>query len=96
MAKPATPLSKAEAAAELARLAAEIASHDERYFQHDAPSISDAEYDALRVRNAEIEEQYPDLVRPDSPSLRVGARPAAKFAKVRHRVPMLSLANAFG
>jgi DNA ligase (NAD+) len=84
------------AAAELERLAREITEQDRRYYQEDAPVISDAEYDALRQRNAAIESRFPELVRPDSPSNRVGAAPAEKFAKVRHRVPMLSLDNAFG
>ncbi|MEJ8571840.1 NAD-dependent DNA ligase LigA [Microbaculum marinum] len=84
-----------QAAAELERLAHEIGEHDRRYYQEDAPSVSDAEYDALRQRNTAIETAFPDLVRPDSPSLRVGASPSEKFAKVRHRVPMLSLDNAF-
>src|SRR5579871_4698766 len=88
-------LDERQAKAELKRLAAEIAAHDKRYYQEDAPTISDAEYDALRQRNAAIEARYPHLVRPDSPSRRVGAAPAAKFAKVHHAVPMLSLDNAF-
>jgi len=93
--KPVDMLSQEEAAAELARLAAEIAEHDRRYHQEDAPIISDAEYDALRQRNAAIEEAFPDLIRPDSPTGRVGAAPAEGFAKVRHMVPMLSLAKAY-
>jgi len=92
---PVEALSEAEARDALARLAAEIAAHDRRYYQDDAPTVSDAAYDALRRRNAEIEARFPDLVRPDSPSTRVGAAPAAGFAKVAHAVPMLSLANAF-
>src|SRR5262245_64007988 len=88
-------LSEAEAAAELERLAAEIARHDELYYAEDAPSISDAQYDALRRRNAAIEARFPALVRADSPSRRVGAKPARGFAKLRHAVPMLSLDNAF-
>ena len=88
-------LSAADAAAELEHLAAEIARHDQHYYQSDAPEISDAEYDALRRRNDEIEARFPDLVRADSPSLRVGAPASETFAKVRHRVPMLSLGNAF-
>jgi DNA ligase (NAD+) len=88
-------LTEAQAKAELKRLAAEIAGHDRRYYQDDAPSVSDAEYDALRARNAAIEKRFPDLVRPDSPARSVGAAPAARFAKVRHAVPMLSLGNAF-
>jgi len=93
--KPVDKLTSAEAGDELARLAAEIASHDRRYYQDDAPSISDAEYDALRKRNAAIEARFPELLRADSPSRRVGAKPAEKFAKVIHRAPMLSLDNAF-
>jgi DNA ligase (NAD+) len=92
---PVEDLSADEAAAELARLAAEIARHDRLYYQADAPEISDAEYDELRRRNDAIEARFPDLVRPDSPSRRVGAPAAETFAKVRHRVPMLSLGNAF-
>src|SRR5262245_39261477 len=88
-------LTAAQAEAELERLAAEIAGHDARYYQEDAPTVSDAEYDALRRRNEEIEARFPDLVRADSPSRRIGAPPAQKFAKVRHAVPMLSLGNAF-
>ncbi|GAC1347821.1 MAG: NAD-dependent DNA ligase LigA [Acetobacteraceae bacterium] len=84
------------AAEELARLAAEIARHDRLYHEHDAPEITDAEYDALRQRNAALEQRHPELVRDDSPSRRVGAAPASGFAKLRHRVPMLSLDNAFG
>jgi len=88
-------LTDAEAKLELERLARDIAYHDERYFKHDDPAISDADYDALRHRNSAIEEAFPDLVRPDSPNRRVGVGPAEKFGKVRHRVPMLSLGNAF-
>jgi DNA ligase (NAD+) len=88
-------LDETQAKAELKRLAAEIGAHDKRYYQDDAPTISDAEYDALRRRNAAIEARYPGLARADSPSRQIGAAPAAKFAKVRHAVPMLSLDNAF-
>src|SRR3984893_7509621 len=88
-------LSEAQAKAELKRLAGEIGAHDKRYYQEDAPTVSDAAYDALRRRNNEIERRFPDLVRSDSPSRRVGAAPAQKFAKIRHAVPMLSLGNAF-
>ena len=88
-------LTEAQAKAELKRLAAEIGAHDKRYYQDDAPTVSDADYDALRRRNEEIEARFPALVRTDSPSRRVGAQPSQKFAKVRHAVPMLSLGNAF-
>ena len=88
-------LTEAQAKAELKRLATEIAAHDKRYYQEDAPTVTDAEYDALRQRNAAIEARFPDLVRADSPSKRVGAAPTGKFKKVRHALPMLSLDNAF-
>ncbi len=88
-------LSRAEAEEELAGLALEIAEHDRRYHQEDAPTISDAAYDELRKRNAAIERRFPDLVRADSPTGMVGAPPAEGFAKVRHMVPMLSLAKAY-
>jgi DNA ligase (NAD+) len=88
-------LSEAEAAGELARLADEIAGHDIRYHQQDAPTISDADYDALKRRNAAIEARFPALVRDNSPSLKVGAARSAQFAPVEHGVPMLSLDNAF-
>src|SRR5687767_1722168 len=88
-------LSEADAVAELTRLADEIAAHDLRYHQEDAPSISDAEYDALKRRNAELEAAFPHLVRENSPSLRVGAPRSEQFAPVEHGAPMLSLDNAF-
>jgi DNA ligase (NAD+) len=93
--KPVADLTEAEAAAELARLADEIAGHDLRYYQQEAPSVSDADYDALKLRNAAIEARFPHLVRDNSPSLRVGAARAETFAPVEHGVPMLSLDNAF-
>jgi DNA ligase (NAD+) len=84
-----------QAKAEYARLQAEIAAHDKRYYQQDRPVISDAEYDALRVRYNAIEARFPDLRTLESLSLKVGAAPARGFAKVRHAVAMLSLDNAF-
>jgi DNA ligase (NAD+) len=92
---PVEDLSSAQARAELMRLALEIGTADKRYYQEDAPTLTDAEYDALRKRNAAVEARFPDLIRADSPSKRVGAAPARGFAKVRHAVPMLSLDNAF-
>jgi DNA ligase (NAD+) len=94
-AKPVAALNESEAAAELKRLAKVIAHHDELYYRLDAPEISDAEYDALRERNSSIEAHFPHLIRDDSPSLRIGARPVEAFGKVVHRVPMLSLGNVF-
>jgi DNA ligase (NAD+) len=91
---PVPDLTEAQAKAELKRLAAAIAENDRRYYQEDAPKITDAAYDALRERNAAIEARFPDLVRADSPSRRVGAAPTGRFKKVRHAVPMLSLDNA--
>jgi DNA ligase (NAD+) len=92
---PVDRLTEGEAAAELERLAREIAHHDALYYRQDQPEISDAEYDALRERNAAIEARFPHLVREDSPSARVGAAPLEAFGKVMHAVPMLSLANVF-
>jgi DNA ligase (NAD+) len=94
-ATPVDQLSQDEAVAEHSALGKEIAEHDVRYHQEDRPTISDAEYDALRRRYEEIEARFPQLRKADSRSLRVGAAPSERFAKVRHRVPMLSLGNAF-
>lgn len=94
-AKPVEDLTEPEADAELARLAAAIAEADIAYHQNDAPEITDAAYDALRRRNDAIEAAFPHLVREDSPTMKVGAPPAEGFAKVRHAVPMLSLAKAY-
>jgi DNA ligase (NAD+) len=88
-------LTLAKAREEHARLQAEIAEHDRRYHGEDAPTISDAEYDALRRRYTALEEAFPKLVDADSANRKVGAAPSEKFAKVRHRVPMLSLGNIF-
>jgi DNA ligase (NAD+) len=104
MAKPAkkiTPpdvatLTKAQAKVELKRLTLEIEGHDRRYYQEDAPDITDAEYDALRKRFNAIEARFPEFVTSSSPSQKIGAKPSGRFAKVRHAVPMLSLDNAFG
>jgi DNA ligase (NAD+) len=88
-------LSPDAARAEHARLGAEIAEHDRRYYSEDAPTVSDGEYDALRRRYGELEARFPELAGPDSLSRRVGAAPAEKFAKLRHAIPMLSLGNIF-
>lgn len=88
-------LTKPRAKIEHKRLAMEIEAHNERYYQKDAPSVSDAVYDALRQRLEAIEAKFPDFVDKDSPTQKVGAAPARGFAKVRHVVPMLSLGNAF-
>ena len=93
--KPVDKLTPSEARKELDRLAREIAAHDRLYYREDAPTLLDFEYDELRKRNAAIEARFPDLIRPDSPSHRVGAKPSEKFGKVLHRVAMLSLDNAF-
>jgi DNA ligase (NAD+) len=103
MAKPAKPkplpdvskISKTQAKVEHMRLALELEGHDKRYYQDDAPSVSDAEYDALRQRFNAIEKRFPELVSADSPSQKVGAALSGRFKKVRHSLPMLSLDNAF-
>ena len=88
-------LTSAQAAEELKALASEMAGHDVAYYQNDDPDISDANYDALRLRNQAIEERFPDLKRADSPSDKVGVTPESGFGKIQHSVPMLSLGNAF-
>jgi DNA ligase (NAD+) len=88
-------LSEKQARAEHARLHAEISEHDKRYYQDDAPTVTDAEYDALRKRYGAIEDRFPSLRTLDSLTLKVGVAPTGRFAKVRHAVPMLSLDNAF-
>jgi DNA ligase (NAD+) len=92
---PVENLTEEQAAAELAYLAAEIARNDELYHGHDAPQISDADYDALKRRNDAIEKRFPQLIRADSPSIRVGAAPLPTFASITHSRPMLSLDNTF-
>ena len=93
--KPVQSLSEFEAESELKELAEIIAYHDRLYHGKDTPEINDAEYDALRKRNQQIEAKFPSLIQPDSPSKKVGADPAIEFKQVDHRVPMLSLDNAF-
>lgn len=88
-------LTKAQAKVEHMRLSLELEAHDKRYYQDDAPSVTDAEYDALRQRHKAIEKRFPEFVTSDSPSQKVGAAPSGRFRKVRHAVPMLSLDNAF-
>jgi DNA ligase (NAD+) len=92
---PVEELTPAQAKAQLQWLALEITEHDKRYYQSDAPTVSDAAYDALRRRNDAIETRFPDLVLKNSPSKRIGAAPSGRFAKATHSVPMLSLGNAF-
>lgn len=88
-------LSEAEAQRALAFLAKEIAHHDRLYYSSSAPIISDAAYDVLRARNDALERHFPHLIRPDSPSWRVGAPVQSHFEKIQHSLPMLSLENAF-
>ncbi|MEQ9349657.1 MAG: NAD-dependent DNA ligase LigA [Alphaproteobacteria bacterium] len=88
-------LTEAQARREIARLSEEIRQHDAHYFTRDAPVVSDADYDALKQRLIALEEAFPALRQADSPTQTIGAPPAAAFSKVRHQVPMLSLANGF-
>ncbi|HUZ32126.1 MAG TPA: NAD-dependent DNA ligase LigA [Xanthobacteraceae bacterium] len=88
-------LTEKQARAEHARLESEIAGHDRRYYQEDAPAVSDADYDRLRQRYGAIEARFPQLRTLESLTGRVGAAPSTRFAKVRHAVPVLSLDNAF-
>ncbi|MEM5516651.1 NAD-dependent DNA ligase LigA [Henriciella sp. AS95] len=92
---PVEALNEADARRELARLATEIRLADSAYYKDDDPHLSDADYDALRARNLEIEARFPHLKRSDSPSERVGIEVSEAFSKVTHGVPMLSLDNAF-
>src|SRR3954471_1992777 len=92
---PVDSLTEKQAKAEHVRLELEIDAHDKRYYQRDAPTVSDAEYDALRRRYEAIEARFPNLRTLESLTRKVGAAPARGFAKVRHAVPMLSLQNAF-
>jgi DNA ligase (NAD+) len=92
---PIESLSATQARREHARLGEEIAAHDKRYYTEDAPIVSDAEYDALRLHYEALEAAFPELATPDSLTKKVGAAPSEKFAKVRHRVPVLSLGNIF-
>ncbi len=87
--------SLADARAEHAKLGEEIAAHDRRYYQDDAPTVSDADYDALRRRYEAIEKSHPELTTSESLTQKVGAAPSPRFRKIRHAVPMLSLGNAF-
>lgn len=93
--QPVSELSPEDAAQELAHLATVLAAANNAYHTEDAPVLSDAEYDTLKRRNAEIEAHFPELKRFDSPSDQVGAAPSETFSKVRHEVRMLSLGNAF-
>lgn len=94
--KPVSKLTEKQAAKELARLAKKIASLDEAYYRYNKPAVSDAEYDALRIRNAAIEKRFPKRIRPDSPSKRVGAAPVESFDKVTRTIPMFSTSKGFG
>lgn len=92
---PVETLTPVEAAAEHGALAEALAAADVEYFQEDAPRLTDAEYDALKSRFLALEEAFPHVHSVATPLTRVGAKPAEKFGKIRHAVPMLSLANAF-
>ena len=88
-------MEKEEVIKKLKRLAEQIEYHNNLYYNNDSPEISDAEYDNLRIKNMELEKQFPNLVLPNSPSKKVGAELNSSFKKVQHFVPMLSLGNTF-
>ena len=88
-------MEKEEVIKKLKRLAEQIEYHNNLYYNNDSPEISDAEYDNLRIKNMELEKQFPNLVLPNSPSIKVGAELNSSFKKVQHFVPMLSLGNTF-
>ncbi|RNC65098.1 MAG: NAD-dependent DNA ligase LigA [Desulfuromonadales bacterium] len=88
-------MDKPAAAGRIAELRAEIRRHDNLYYVLDRPAITDAEYDILYLELVKLEEEHPDLITPDSPTQRVGGRPLDRFEQVTHRIPMLSLENAF-
>jgi len=95
-----TDMTTAEVATELAGLAAEIARHDALYHGQDNPELTDADYDRLVARNRQLEAAYPELIRADSPTMRVGtplsgSTNAGHFGKIKHARPMLSLNNGF-
>ena len=92
---PVDKLTSEQASEELMALAQEMSEHDVAYYQNDDPNVSDADYDALRLRNEAIEGRFPALKRADSPSDTVGVVPESGFGKIQHSVPMLSLGNAF-
>ncbi|KPJ60317.1 MAG: hypothetical protein AMJ46_07005 [Latescibacteria bacterium DG_63] len=89
-------LSKEQAEKQVEELRKALSYHDYRYYVLDSPEISDAEYDRMLARLAELEKKFPELITPNSPTQRVGAPPLEVFRQVRHSVPMLSLSNAFG
>ena len=92
---PISDMSEDQARSELQRLALALAQANRAYHHDDSPSIDDATYDRLKLRNAQIEQRFPHLKRTDSPSDQIGAKPKEGFGKIRHRQPMLSLSNAF-
>ena len=93
--RPIQDITEEEARTELAEIAAKMAAADVAYYQNDAPSITDAEYDRLKLRNAELEAKFPQLIRADSPSRKIGAPLQSGFGKIAHRFPMLSLGDVF-
>ena len=88
-------MTEAEARARIETLRRDITEHNRRYYEEAAPIISDREYDQLYKELADLETQFPELVRPDSPTQRVGGKPLQAFAQIQHRVPMLSLDNTY-
>src|SRR6478752_9865739 len=88
-------LDQNKAAERITQLRSEIEEHNRRYYEEAAPTISDREYDTLYRELGDLEQRFPNLAAPDSPTQRVGGQPLKAFGQITHRVPMLSLDNTY-